>query len=80
MSERQQALCYEDLCELGRVFNEAANLRIGRHYRINEALKEALERAHEYHPNEVVRLRNAVSRRHVQPAAPEAGKAEVPNE
>jgi len=63
ISTQQQALCYEDLCELSRVFNSAANLGIGRHYRINEALKEALGRASEFYPNEVIHLRNAVKRR-----------------
>lgn len=63
MKEKQQALCYEDLCELSRIFNSGANLMIGRHYRINEALKEVLGKANELYPKEVIRLRNAVSKR-----------------
>ena len=61
----KQDLCYEDLCELSRCFNYSADLQIPQHYRINEALKDALERAHEFHPDEVIRLHKAVySRKH----------------
>ncbi len=58
-----QDLHYGDICELSRVFNEAANLQIGTHYRINEALKDLLQRAHDAHPHEVIRLHRAVSSR-----------------
>lgn len=63
MTERQQSLCYEDLCELSRVFNACCDLASGRHFRINEALKDALGRANQFRPNEVIHLRNAVSKR-----------------
>ncbi len=66
--ELQQALCYEDLCELRRIFNEGANLRMEQHCRINEALKEAIGRAAQFFPNDLVHLRNAVSKRKQQAA------------
>ena len=56
-----QDLHYGDICELSRCFNESANLGIGTHYRINEALKDLLARAHAAHPHEVVRLHKAVA-------------------
>lgn len=44
------ALSYEDFCELSRLFNQTAGLKISQHYRINEWLKREIAAALEPKP------------------------------